>query len=60
MRDTANGIRHTLIFDPETSALLGEEESVLAGNVFDYPEGTVIGFATYLESAVVDAIKERP
>ena len=60
MRDEANRIRHTLIFDPETSALLGEEEIVLAGNAWDYPEGTVIGFATYLESAVVDAITERP
>jgi hypothetical protein len=60
MRDEANRIRHTLIFDPETSALLGEEDIVLAGNALDYPEGTVIGFATYLESAVVDAIKERP
>jgi len=60
MRDEANRIRHMLIFDPETSALLGEEEIVLEGNVLDYPEGTVIGYATYLESAVVDEIKKRP
>jgi hypothetical protein len=60
MRDEANRIRHTLIFDPETSALLGEEEIVLAGNALDYSEGTVIGYATYLKSAVVDALKKRP
>jgi RNA polymerase sigma-70 factor (ECF subfamily) len=60
MRDDVTGIRHTLIFDPETSALLEEEEVVLADNGFDYPEGTVIGYATYLESAVVDKMKKRP
>ena len=60
MRDEANGMRHTLIFDPETSALLGEEEVVLADNAFHYPEGTVIAHATYVESAVVDELKKRP
>jgi hypothetical protein len=58
--DEANRIRYTLIFDPETAALLGEQQVVLAGNWAGYPEGTVIGHATYVESAIVDEIKERP
>ena len=60
MRDEANRIRHVLIFDPATAELLGDESTVLPGNSFHYPAGTSIGYATYLRSGVVDAIKERP
>jgi hypothetical protein len=52
--------RHELIFDPKTSALLGEEYVELAGNPYGYPAGTVTGYATYVVSAVVDHIRERP
>ena len=60
MRDEENRIRHTLIFDPDNSALLGEEQTALAGNAWGYRPGTVIGWSTYLETAVVDHIKQRP
>lgn len=59
-RDETNKIRHTLIFDPETSALLAEEEVVLDGNWAGYAAGTVIGWAAYLESTVVDEVRTRP
>jgi hypothetical protein len=52
--------RHELIFDPRTSALLGEEYTQLDGNPYGYPSGTVTGYATYVVSAVVDRIGERP
>ncbi|MFL5915007.1 MAG: CU044_5270 family protein [Gaiellaceae bacterium] len=51
--------RHELIFDPRTSALLGEEYTELDGNPYDYPAGTVTGYATYAVSAVVDRIGAR-
>jgi hypothetical protein len=52
--------RHELIFDPKTSALLGEEYTELDGNSYGYPAGTVTGYATYVVSAVVDRIGTRP
>lgn len=52
--------RHTLIFDPDTAALLGEEYVALAGNANGYPEGTVIGYATYVATGIVDSIRARP
>jgi len=54
--DLQNRERLTLLFDPESQALLGEEDSFLAGNFRDYPAGTVIGRAAYLEQAVVDSV----
>ncbi len=60
MSDEVTRIRSELIFDPRTSALLGEEEVVLEGNSFGYPAGTVIGYVTYLATAVVDSPRERP
>lgn len=60
MRSEADGIRHTLVFDPATSVLLAEEQVALGDNSWDYPEGTVIGYATYLTTAVVDSSRERP
>jgi hypothetical protein len=52
--------RHELIFDPRTSALLGEQYESLDGNVFGYPAGTVTGYATYVSTGVVDALGARP
>jgi hypothetical protein len=55
-----NGSRQTLIFDPETSQLLAEEQTALAGNPFGYPAGTALGHGTQVESAIVDSRGERP
>lgn len=57
---TDNFARHELIFDPDTSALLGEREVSVRPGLFDAPVGTEYGSATYLESGVVDSIDERP
>jgi len=56
MDDSHNGIRDVLVFGRDDYAFLGEEESVVAGNSFGYPAGTVIGHATYLEQSVVDQV----
>jgi hypothetical protein len=52
--------RHELIFDPKTSALLGEEYVQLDGNSYRYPAGTLTGYATYVSSAVVDKLGAKP
>jgi hypothetical protein len=52
--------RHEVIFDPRTSALLGEEYTQLDGNPYGYPVGTVTGYATYFVTGVVDRIGARP
>jgi hypothetical protein len=59
--DRRRGIRHELIFDPETSALLGEQESIVGSEAFGFeaPPGTPIGYAAYLESKVVDSVGEE-
>jgi hypothetical protein len=52
--------RHTLIFDPTTSALLGEEtvrSPWLSGIVVDEP--TVVSYVVYLKSEVVDQLPSR-
>lgn len=56
--DRRRGTRHELIFDPATSALLGERESMIEprGWGFKAPPGTLIGYAAYLESKVVDSV----
>jgi hypothetical protein len=51
--DPVNRERLALLFDPQSRALLGEEESVLEGNPLGYAPGTVIGRASYLEQRVV-------
>lgn len=61
--DHRRGIRHELIFDPATSALLGEQESIVRSGAFGFkaPPGTPIGYAAYLESKVVDSVgREAP
>ena len=52
--------RQELIFDPKTSVLLAEQYVVLDGNSFGYPEGTVIGYSTYVSSGVVSRLGARP
>ena len=58
--DSKIGLRHELIFDRKTAALLGEEYVELEGNSDGYPAGTVSGYATYVTSAVVGRLGERP
>jgi len=57
--DAVNHIRSTLVFDPDTSVLLGEQQETLAGNSLGYPAGTKIESVTYLRTAVVDSIGAR-
>ena len=54
---TKGSVTHELIFDPDTSALLGERE-VAARRMPELhaPAGTEIGSVTYLESKVVDSL----
>jgi hypothetical protein len=56
--DRRRGTRHELIFDPETSALLGERQSIVRSGAFGFkaPPGTPVGYAAYLESKVVDSV----
>jgi hypothetical protein len=51
-----NGARSTLLFDPNSYALLGEQTVLLPGNPFGSPSGTVVGQATYVEQRVVDSV----
>ena len=52
----ADGLRTDLIFDPGTSVLLGEDETIEAGSSLSYPVGTVFSWTVYLSSSVVDAM----
>jgi hypothetical protein len=53
--------RNELIFDPDTSELLAERQILLEPvDWIDAEPGTVIGYAVYLNSGVVDATSERP
>jgi hypothetical protein len=55
------GTRSELIFNPHTSALLGERQIVVGSRVarsLDVPLGTEIGSTAYLESGVVDSVPE--
>ncbi len=61
--DERRGTRHELIFDPETSVLLAERDSLArpgGAYGFEAPLGTTVGYAAYLESKVVDSVGERP
>lgn len=59
---TSNGYRQELIFDPSTSALLGERSVITdpAKAKMGAPAGTVIGWATYLTSGIVNSTSARP
>jgi hypothetical protein len=53
--------RNELVFDPDTSELLAEREVLLERvDWIDADPGTVIGYAVYLNSGVVDSTSERP
>lgn len=56
---TADGVRHTLIFDPATSALLAEEQMAVE-NIRNYPAGTPVGYSTYVVRAIVDSETATP
>ena len=61
MDSTTWRTRTTLVIDPDTSQLLGEEEVSLEGNELGYEPGTVLGYSTYLLVATVptnDALPE--
>jgi hypothetical protein len=55
MTDTTNHMRQTLIFDPQTAQLLAEEQTVVAGNVFGWPAGALVGRTIYLVHEVVSS-----
>lgn len=71
---SAFGVRHELIFDPATSAILGERDVQVDPPVTDASPapgvgvnadgvddpGTVIGWSVVLASGVVDSVRERP
>lgn len=51
------GLRRELIFNPHTSALIGEQETTLSDNAgFNAPAGTVIGWAAYLNQKITQHI----
>lgn len=52
--------RTTLIIDPNTSQLLGEEEVSLQDNELGYKPGTVLGYSTYLLVTLVPANDALP
>ncbi|HET8751974.1 MAG TPA: CU044_5270 family protein [Gaiellaceae bacterium] len=55
----SRGLRDELIFDPQTSALLGEQQSVVERSKWNpFPPGSVIGWAAYLASGVVDSTSD--
>lgn len=59
---TFGGVRNELIFDPSTSALLGEEgvaEGVQETEA-SVPAGTVMDWAVYLSSGIVDSLSSTP
>ncbi len=57
-----SGVRHELIFDPETSALLAERTVITDPTQahLQVPTGTVVGWAAYLASGIVDSTSQRP
>jgi hypothetical protein len=59
MDDSVRHLRQTLVFDPATSRLLAEQEIALPG-ASEFPAGTRIESAVYLQTAVVDSPNERP
>jgi hypothetical protein len=52
----SQGTRQELIFDPATSALLGERYTSIGGAGAQEPAGTVVGWAVYLKTAIVDSL----
>ncbi len=56
--DRRQAIRHELILDPQTSALLGERDTTTRTRYagMEIPVGTTIGWTAYLEAKVVDSV----
>jgi hypothetical protein len=59
---TGNGYRNELVFDPTTAALLGEKSVVVdSAKVKPHlPNGTIMSWAVYLSSGVVDSTTQTP
>ena len=59
---TDDGVRNELIFDPTTSALLGEESVAIVADPSGYnvAAGTVLDWADYLSSGIVDSLSDTP
>ncbi len=56
-----NGIRSELIFDPQSSMLLADRETIVSPVPdLDFPVGTVIGSMTFLQSGIVDSTSAVP
>jgi hypothetical protein len=56
-----NGVRQEFIFDPTTSSLLGEQDTVVGpGSSYHAPVGTVVDWAVYLQPSIIDSIAPRP
>jgi hypothetical protein len=50
-----------IVFDPETSEVLGEREKLLEEvSWLDAPTGTVIGYSINLDDGFVDSVRDRP
>jgi hypothetical protein len=60
MEHPSDGMRETLVIDPESGVLLAEEDVTLARNVYRYPAGTLVGHSTYLVTRMVGAVGSRP
>lgn len=59
--DSGYRARVELVFDPDTSELLAEREVLLERmDWIDAEPGTVIGYAVYLESGIVESASARP
>jgi hypothetical protein len=56
---TSGGRRHELIFDPDTSALLGERYVVTDPSKWHVEAGTVVGWATYLSFGIIESTSAR-
>ena len=58
-----NGVRNELIFDPATSALIGEQSVALVDSPDGYEGvkvGAVLGWTVYKSSGIVDSTSETP
>jgi hypothetical protein len=53
-------LRYTLIFDPETGALLGEEQVALEKGDMPVEAPATVSYTVWLESGRVDSTSERP
>jgi len=58
----SNGLSHELVFDPQTSALLAEQTTVVDPSQVkpSLPAGTVLDWTAYLSSGVVESTTATP